>query len=298
MHSPSSSFTKSLSSKQNLINQQSALIKNLKQQVKNADLQNFYQQTSLNFPERSSPSKKTYAQELLKQIDEKAQNQKHVKHSKILEHQSEQYLLSLNIPRTSSQIRRRRDKELQSKIKQELEAQIIEKNFKTQSEKSQNIQNERKEVEILMKKLQDEEREQIQQSKIELDYLTKSWKKQVQFKELKTQVTKMEINGVVPRPKGIFLKKESLSPSSLNVVGKPQEFKEETKNLTPVISIKKQLKVGYKDRARVIKSKIDQKYKDSYLYKLKKVIENVKSTRRLPINSLSPSNNASYKRLA
>jgi len=294
MYSPGISSTKHLSSKRLLINQQSDLIKNLKQQVKNANFQNFYRNTSLNLPEHSSPSKKTYAQELLKQIGEKTQKQGQNKHSKILENQSEQNLCSLNIPRTSSQQRQRLEKELRKKVSQELKAQITEKISRVKSENSQNLQNERKEVELLMKRLQDEEREKMEQSRIELEYLTRSWRQQVQYKELKAQVSKMEINGLAPRPKG---KMESVSPVPLKIESGFEGFKDKTKSLTPVIGVKKQQKVGYKERARVIKTQMDRKFKESPLYQLKKSLEHVKSTRRFPIKSLSPSINASYKRL-
>lgn len=296
MKSTQQSFTRNFSSNQNLIEEQSALIELLEKKVENCDLQNFYQQTSLNFPERSSPSKKAYAQELLQQISQKSQILSHVKRSKYSDLVTDPSQCSLNFPQTPTRLRRQREKEMQKKMKDFLDVQISEKISNIRSEKSQKIENERKEFEVLMKKLQDENKEKVQKSKIEKDYLTQSWINQMKYKDLKSQLLSMETNGVIPRSKKTLQKKDNFSAVPLTIIPISEEPKAENVSLTPVLK-KHKSKSDYKARAVVIKNQIDQKYKESYQYKIKKIIEHVKSNRKQASNSLSPTNISSYKRL-
>jgi hypothetical protein len=254
----------------------------LKKKIESPDLQEFYEKTSLRFPERQSPDKQRYAQDLLKQIEEKQRKtqQEKKKRGQVANYQN---LTSLNIPQTPSRLRRQREQEMQRRIKQDLEMQINEKQSQVKNQKTFQLESERKEMDYLTQKFYEDEQEKMRFQKNEYNFYAKSWKNQMQLKELQNLVVNMENHGMIPRAKSFITKKEPTSPVTITNISadtKDEEKIEKPKKITKNIS--------YHDKARLLKKQIEEKEKSSYQFKIKKLIQEARTGRKSGSSSPAP----------
>ena len=270
----------------NLLHEQSALIESLEKKIESPNLNQFYTQTSLYFPERQSPDKQRYAIDLLKQIEVKHSKQLREKNSKTPD-SVESNLTSLNIPQTPSKLRIKREKDKQMRIKHDLESQINQRSQMMKWEKNEKLQSERKEIEEMTKKFMNEEKMKTDLRRDEFEFYAQSWKNQMQLKELKNLVVNMETHGMIPRTKS-FLQRKPQDNLTIDVSNE-EKVNDEDHGKSFDSGVKRMAKnVSYYDKAKKLKRQMDEKEKNSYTYKIKEIIKQAKSSRPSRSSSKSP----------
>ena len=97
---------------------QNELIENLEKQLdKRETKQNFHSPNPLSFPQRTSPNKRNYAKELLKQIEERYIKKVQEKSERKMPDICEDFHGYPNLPQTPREVRRAREKEKMRFIK-------------------------------------------------------------------------------------------------------------------------------------------------------------------------------------
>lgn len=308
MFSSPRNYTKSPNLGSNLVQTQKALINSLEANLKTISVQNFHQQTSLNFPERLKPNKKLYASDLLQQIEEK--HQKSMKEKQDSNFASSHQSNPLDFPVTPSDLRRNMKKEQQLRVKKELESQIDSKNWQKYKEKYRKVENEKKEILEFMKKFREDEKEKQDNLKKEKMMLVESWNNQVRVRDLQVQVISLENKGFNPRARSVLNRKQELVSPVVDVNDVEGGVKEEGlggrvdvdgKNEDRVdkeekVKAKGNKKLSYLEKTGMIKDKIEEKYKNSVQWKIKKIIEEVRENRKINSNSMSPTRFAAYRK--
>lgn len=288
--------TKTFIPENSLMQTQKDLIKSLESNLKVASVENFHHLTSLNFPERPKPNKKSYALDLLRQIEDKHEKSKKEKQENLKDLKPEGKISTLNFPITPVEVKRKRDKEKQLKVKLELENQIDFRNSLLKNEKKTKVENEKKEINELMKKFYDDEKDKIESLRKEKIMLMESWNSQVKVKDLQTQFINLESKGFNPRARSVLNKvKEEIIVPIVNVSLDKEKVEGNYKNkevntefevdlLTELRPIKKKT---YLEKVEMLKDRLDEKYKNSAQWKIKKILDQVKESRKIKSNSLS-----------
>jgi hypothetical protein len=293
MFSPLRSKPKKFTNDQIIIREQEALIESLEKKVDSSNPSNFYERTSLNLPVRTGPDKKLYAQDLRVQIEEKS---KKAEQNKLKVHFEHDTLCSINLPSTPDYIRREREKEKKLQVKKDLENQIDQKSYFIKNEKMQKIESERRDFNDYLLKLEKEENDKKEVRKKEKEILIQSWKNQIKFKELQEQIGNLENQGFNPRARSVLnIKKELISAGpSLEITQTEQiRIEDNSKKIQMVQPLKK---MTYLEKAAHMKTNIDERYKNTFQYKIKKILENVKETRKNKSKSVSPARFVSKKK--
>ena len=256
------------------IQEQAALIESLEKKVESSDTRNFHQLTSLNIPEHSRPDKKLYARALMSQIEEKLKSAKEKNKTRT------ELLCSLQLPSTPDSLRKEREKEIQLKVKQDLESQIETKTNISKTLKSQKIEAEKKEFSEYLKKLEIQDQEQLEMKRKEKEILMQSWQNQMKFKELKEAVRNIESFGFNPRARSVLaIKKEAIALDTVLEISKTDGIRvDETPKSIKLISPVK--KISYLEKAANLKTALDEKYKNSFQFKIKKILETAKESRK------------------
>lgn len=302
-------YTKGPNSGINLVQTQKELINSLEANLKTISVQNFYQQTSLNFPERSRPNKKLYASDLLQQIEEK--QKKSIKEKQDDQITSMVQKNPLDFPVTPNELRRNLKKEKQLKVKKDLESQIDSKNWQKYKEKYKKAEKEKKEILEFMKKFRDDEKEKQENLKKEKMMLMESWNSQVRVKDLQVQVISLENKGFNPRARSVLNRKQELVSPVVDVDDAEEKVKDgnlgmnldiDEKNEVKMengqkVEIKPNKKLSYLEKTGLIKDRIEEKYKNSVQWKIKKIIDEVRENRKINSNSMSPTRFAAYRKM-
>ena len=290
MYSPTRPTLKKFSNDQIIIQEQFALIESLEKKVESSNTSNFYKLTSLNIPERSKPDKKLYAKDLMSQIEEKSRLDKE-KH-KI----QPEAICSLQLNSTPDNLRKEREKEKQLKVKQDLENQINIRTNWIKTVKNQKIEDEKKEFSEFLKKLEREDQEKLEMKMKEKEILKMSWNNQIKFKELKETIGNIESFGFNPRARSVLnIKKEVVPLDTVLEISKTDGIliEESPKHLNVVSPVKK---LSYIEKAVNLKTAIEEKYKNSFQFKIKKILQTAKESRKSKSKSVSPARFLSKKR--
>ena len=290
MYSPTRPTLKKFSNDQIIIQEQAALIESLEKKVESSNTSNFYKLTSLNIPERSKPDKKLYAKDLMTQIEEKSRLDKEKNNFKA------EAICSLQLNSTPDSLRKEREKEKQLKVKQDLENQINVKTNRMRTVKNQKIEDEKKEFSEYLKKLEREDHEKLEMKMKEKEILKLSWNNQIKFKELKETIGNIESFGFNPRARSVLNTKKEVMPADhvLEISKTDGIHIEETPKHLSIASPMK--KFSYVEKAVNIKTAIDEKHKNSFQYKIKKILETAKESRKTKSKSVSPTRFLSKKR--
>ena len=282
MFTPTKAPQKKFTNDQVIIQEQVALIESLEKKVESSNTSNFYQLTSLNIPEHTRPDKKLYAKDLMSQIEEK------LKLSKEKNKTRSELLCSLQFPTTPDSLRKEREKEIQLKVKQDLENQINLKTNLNKTLKTQKIEDEKKEFSELLKKLEKQDQEKFEMKMKEKEILMQSWKNQIKFKELKETIRNIETFGFNPRARSVLaIKKEIIPLDTVLEISKTDGIliDESPKNVKLLSPIKK---LSYIEKAANLKTALDEKYKNSFQFKIKKILETAKESRKAKSKSITP----------
>ena len=234
--------------------------------------------TFLKFSSKILPNKKSYAQELVKQMEEDLKKKEAEKLERLKPAIAEDFHGYPNRPQTPPKIRREREKNVMNQVKIALENQIFYKNSQRKNSKNQEIENEKSKNLEILKKIEEDVVAKQNKKKLEQEILTNSWQKAQKTKELKSQIESIE-KGFNPRSKSIISREE---PVVLN----QSEYKSDSLGTLLADSPKK---VDYKQRAAQIKEEINIRHQKSYQYKIKQLLNDAKSNRCINSKSLSPS---------
>ena len=243
----------------------------------------------LRFHERTNPDKKTYASELSKQIEEKNHKISLERERKIMPGFSEGFQVYPNRPQTPKEERRERARIRMREIKDALDEQVQSKEHYNNLYRSKELEAERSNNLESLQKAEQEKKERMHAKSLEKEVLTSSWQNARKTKEIVSQIDCIEHKGFNPRSRSIAPKDERGSVGKVDseeVKTSQKCFEKEMK------SIDNQIKM------QIIKNEIDKRYQSSYQLKIKQMLSDAKSQRKMITQSLSPSNFAEKKKKA
>ncbi|OMJ76187.1 hypothetical protein SteCoe_24482 [Stentor coeruleus] len=241
----------------------------------------FNHKNSLEFPLPVIHDKKSYAQELVKQIAEKEIRKKQEEIDKQKPAISENFSGYPNLPQTPPQIRRERELARKKKVKDELEQQIYDKNNRAQSNKSHEIEHEKEQNHKVLRKIEEDQQAKILKKNHEREVLLDSWQKSSKSKEIKNLIKNLDEKIFKPRSNSITTKAQA------NFSPVPQSNFINTSSITQLKSIEKP---NCTDKSTQILEKMDKRHESSYQIRIKKLMKNVKESRNVISSSLSPKN--------
>lgn len=241
----------------------------------------FNHKNSLEFPLPAIHDKKTYAQELVKQIAEKEMRKKQEVVDKQKPAISENFSGYPNLPQTPPQVRREKELARMKKVKDELEQQIYDKSYLAQSNKSHEIEHEKQQNCQVLRKIEEDQQAKIQKKIHEREVLLDSWQKSSKSKEIKQIIKNLDTKVSNPRSNSVTAKAQAdFSPIS-------QSYLINSSSIIPSKIIEKP---SFIDKSTQILEKMEKRHESSYQIRLKKLMKNVKESRNLISSSLSPSN--------
>lgn len=237
--------------------------------------QNFFK-----FSNGKNFDKKEYAKELTRQIEEKRERMYLEKGEHNKPAISDDFHGYPNIPQTPEKEKRQKEKIRMKIIKEELDQQVLNKFLQNKQFRIQEIESEQKINTEIMRKTDEVQREKKYAKGLEKELLTSSWQNAQKSKEIETQLQSIEFKGFNPRSRSVFGKDDSISPQKTGISDK---FSVENSVITEIKP------TDYFTKAEKLKTEIDEKYQSSYQFKIKKIMEEAKSHRKIITKSLSPS---------
>ena len=247
---------------------------------------------SQNFPrfsERITPDKKAYASDLTKQIEEKKHKADLEKQQKTQSGFTEDLQVYPNRPQTPQQERRERERIKMRVVKEALEEQIISKESYNKLYRSKELEADKLKNLVVLQREEEERKEKVYAKNLEKEILISSWENAHKSREIVSQIDCIEYKGFNPRSRSIAPKDGRVSPfkvSSDEVITSEGTLTKEITN------------TDYQTKSQLIKNEIEKKYQSSYQFKIKKMLKEAKSQRKVITKSLSPCNLADKKKIS
>ncbi|OMJ71249.1 hypothetical protein SteCoe_30593 [Stentor coeruleus] len=231
----------------------------------------------LEFPLPAIYDKKSYAQELIKQITEKEMRKKQENLEKQKPAISENFSGYPNLPQTPTQIRREKELARMKKVKDELEQQIFDKNYLAQTNKSYEIENEKQQNSQVLRRIEEDEQAKIQKKIDERKVLLNSWQTSNKSKEIKRLIDKLDEKAFNPRS-NLMTTKDQADFSHIPQI-----------NSSSIIQSKSMEKTSFINKSTKTLEKNEKRHESSYQIRIKKLMNNAKENKKNISSSLSPS---------
>lgn len=250
-------------------------------------------------PEKPKMIKRSYMEELKKQIEENEKKKLEKKLENLKPAINEEFYGYPNLPQTPEEVRRKRKLNQMQKVSKDLADQLAFKNHSINTTKYRELESIRTSNELDYQSYVHDKQNKLNKRKTERDVLVSCWNQAVKAKKLQKLLDSAERKGVEIRLD--ISESNELIKRKLN---ESHEYSSETdiKNTsfinTPHPNIDKNIsKKSTKERAQGIKDLIDSKEKETYQYKIRKLVKDAKSQRNKlnprPGRSVSPAQKSS-----